>query len=318
MANGSLHGLYAVPETVYGQTPTNPVLDTVRITGTTLALTKESLQSGEIRTDRQIADFRLGANSVGGEIQFELSCKSFDKFLQAVLLSEAWADVAGAGTPTEQIKCGKLRQSFTFIRHFADLEATVGAKPYFIYGGCELNQLQLTISANAMVTGAFTVFGQSQKLAEDLSALGVPTYNPPTTTTPLDSFTGELKENGNVIAVITEITLSLQNGIESRMVVGKKDSIKPSLGRSNLTGQITAYFEDSTLVNKFLNEEESSIEFEMPDADGNKQVYIVPRIKYTGGQPDVSGEGPIMLSMPFQALLDPVKGTNFIIQRNKA
>lgn len=316
MANGTLHSLYAVPETVYGQTPADPALELVRITGTTLALSKESLQSAEIRGDRQIADFRLGANSVGGEIQFELSCKSFDKFLQGVLLSEPWATASGVTPAAEQIKSGLRRQSFTFVRRFGDLSA--GSNPYFIYRGCEINQFQLTISANAMVTGSFNLIGQGQEVAADLSGMGTPTYPAASTTAPLDSFTGALKEKGSVIAVITEITLNLQNGIESRFVVGKKDSILPSLGRSNLTGQITAYFEDSSLVSKFVNEEESSIEFEMPDADGNKQTYIVPRLKYTGGQPDVSGEGPIMLSMPFQAMLDPTTGTNFIIRRNKA
>ena len=30
----------------------------------------------------------------------------------------------------------------------------------------------------------------------------------------------------------------------------------------------------------------------------------LPNIKYTGGQPDVSGEGTITLSMPFKALCD--------------
>jgi hypothetical protein len=32
----------------------------------------------------------------------------------------------------------------------------------------------------------------------------------------------------------------------------------------------------------------------------------------------VAGEGPILLSMPFQALLDPVTGTNIIIDRTEA
>jgi hypothetical protein len=97
--------------------------------------------------------------------------------------------------------------------------------------------------------------------------------------------------------------------------VGSKNSIKPSLSRSNLTGQVTAYFENSTLVEKFLNETESSINFTMPDGAGNAQKYIIPRIKYTGGQPDVSGEGPITLTMPFQALLDGTTETNILIER---
>lgn len=312
MADGSRHSLYAVAEVNYGETPVNPALDLVRITGTTLGLSKDSLQSGEIRADRQISDFRLGANQVSGDINFELSYGSFDQFLQAVLLSTAWlADTPVLGT--QQIKSGQTRASFTMVRHFADLIA--GQKPYHIYRGVELNTLSLQISANDMVTGTFGVVGQSQTLADDLTALGTPTYPAPSTTSPVDSFTGALTEAGAPIAVITEITLSLENGIEPRFVVGSKDSIHPSVGRSTLTGQITAYFEDSSLVDKFINETESSIEFTLPDAAGNQQKYRIPRIKYTGGQPDVTGEGPITLAMPFQALLDATEGTNLLIER---
>ena len=386
MADGSRHSLYAVKEATYGVTPNNPALDLVRITGTTLGLSKDSLESEEIRSDRQITDFRLGANQVGGDINFELSYGTFDQFLQAVMLSEDWAAPAdttvtalgatasgfdrvagsfltdgflvgqtvlstgffGSGyngnslitavdaltmttTPTsgshgveassgdEQIiasevaKCGITRSSSTFIRHFADIAAI--DKPYYIYRGIEQDSVQLTIAANKMVTGVFKVFGQSLETAQDLTGLGVPTYNAPSTTSPLDSFTGSLEEGGVPIAVVTEITLNLVNGLEARFVVGNKNSIDPTVKRSNLTGQITAYFENSALVDKFLDETDSNLIFSLPDGAGNVQRYKIPRIKYTGGQPDVSGEGPVTLSMPFQALLDSTEGTNLVIER---
>jgi len=388
MADGSRHSLYAVKEGSYGVTPTNPALEFIRILNTTLGLAKESLESGEIRPDRQIADFRLGSNQINGDINFELSYGSFDMFLQTVLMSTDWASPATTGTTTldatatgfsraagdftadgfavgqtvtssgfvgsgyngksiisavdaltmdttivgggthgveagdadeliiasEEIRCGVARDSLTLIRYFEDIQAA--DKPYYIYRGNEIDSLQLTIAANAMVTGSFKVFGQSLELAQDLSSLGTPTYLPTSTTSPVDSFTGSLTEGGVDIAVVTEITLNLVNGIEPRFVVGQKNSISPTVKRSNLTGQLTAFFEDSSLVEKFINEEDSNLEFSLPDVAGNYQRYRVTRIKYTGGQPDVGGEGPVTLVMPFQALLDPVTGTNLIAERN--
>lgn len=308
MADGSRHKLYSVAEAVRGSTPSNPALQSMRITGTTLGLAKDSLQSNEIRSDRQIADFRLGANQVGGDVNFELSYGTFDEWFKGVLCSPDWA-----GTP-EEIKGGVDRHSFTLIRKFEDLSPS--QKPYYIYRGCEFTQLQLTITANAMITGTLTVFGQSQELASDLSALGTPTFPAATTTKTLDTFTGSLEEGGNSLAVVTEVTLTLQNTVAARFVVGSKNSIAPSIGRSNLTGNMTAFFEDSTLVEKFINEEESSLVLNLFDVDGNQQTYNIPRIIYTGGQPDVTGEGPITLSMPFQALLDAASTeTNIVIQR---
>lgn len=305
MANGSRHSLRYVPETVYGTTPATPNFKPVRHVSTTLALTKETIQSEELRADRQITDVRHGAYQTGGDIGIELSYGSFDDFLEAVL----------GGTWTNNVlKAGVLRRSFTMERFFGDM-ATV-SKPYHRFTGVELNTLALAIAANAMITGTFGTLGQG--FTTDSAIIDGALYAQPTTTSPLDSFTGTLNENNTPIAVITEISLNVANGLEARFVVGSKASIRPSIGRSNITGSITAFFEDSVLLDKFVNETESNITFQMPDGAGNRYTITLPRIKYTGGQPDVSGEGPITLNMPFQALLDTATATNIIITRTPA
>lgn len=315
MANGSRHSLSFVAETVAGVTPQNPALQTLRNTGVTLGLTKNALESAEIRSDRMTAEMRLGANQVAGDINIELSCETFDELLQGALLSKPWAALSSDAN-LEEIKVGQDRKSFSFVRHFEDLEGA-NAKPYFIYRGCEINQLKLTVQANQMVKGSLSVFGMGQTLGADLSAFGTPTTKGPTSTPQLDSFTGELKEGKETIAVVTEIQLTLDNGIAGRFVVGSKDSIKPSLGRAKVTGTVTAFFEDSRLLEKYLNEEDSSMEFTLPDGQGRQMTFIIPKFKYTGGKPDVTGEGPITLSMPFTALIDPIEKTNLIIRRTK-
>lgn len=305
MANGSRHSMRIVAEATYGVTPATPAFKPVRITGTTLGLSKESLQSEEIREDRQIADFRQGSNAVAGDISVEVSYTSFDDILEG-LLCGTWTD--------NVLKAGILRRSFTVERFFADIAPA--DKPYHRFTGVEFNTLELSITANAMVTATFGAVGQG--MATAVAALAGATYALPTTTSPMDSFTGTLKEAGVPIAVVTEITINLENGIEPRYVVGSKQSIQPSIGRSNCTGTLTAFFENSTLLDKFINETESSLEFELPDAAGNKLMVTLPRIKYSGGQPDVAGEGPVTLAMPFQALLDSVTLSNIIITRDPA
>lgn len=312
MANGSRHSMRYVAETVYGQTPATPAFKMIRHTGTTLGLSKESLQSEELRDDRQISDFRHGAYQVGGDINIELSYGSFDDLLEAVMLGTWEADSPSVGI--DRLKAGVTRRSFTVERFFGDIASI--DKPYHRFTGVELNTLSLAINANAMITGSFGVLGQN--MSTGTAIIAGATYAAATTTSPLDSFTGTLQEAGTPIAVITEISLSLENALEARFVVGSKQSIRPSIGRSNVTGQVTAYFENSALLDKFINETESSIVFELPDGAGNKYTFTLPRIKYTGGQPDVDGEGPITLAMPFQALLDPTTGTNLVIDREAA
>lgn len=313
MADGSRHSMYLAEETNgYGVIPSNPSFFPVRHNGTTLGLSKNTVQSEELRADSQIADYRHGSNQIGGDINSELSFSSFDIMLQAVTRG-TWA----VDTPTEgtdELKAGTERRSFMALRHFSDIAPA--DKPYHLFKGVEFNNLSLQVSPDAIVTADFSVVGQGMTTLSNPPAGS--TFAPSTTTTPFDSFTGELKENGNVIAVITEIQLTLENGIEPRFVVGSKETIRPQIGRSNLSGQITAYFENSLLLDKFINETESSIEFTLIDAAGNEYAFTLPRIKYNGGQPDVSGQGAITLSMPFQALYDPATQTNISIERKAA
>ena len=310
MANGSRHSMRYVAEATYGTTPATPAFKPIRHTSTTLGLSKEALQSEEIRDDRQIADFRHGSYQIGGDIGIELSYGGFDDLIQAVLMGTWAPGVPAVGT--DRLMAGSTRRSFTVERYFGDIQAA--DKPYHRFTGVEFNTLSLSVAANAMVTGTFGVLGKSLSLATAIVAGA--TYAAPTTTSPLDSFTGTITEGGVAIAVITELTLTLENSLEARFVVGSKSSIQPSSGRSNCSGQVTAYFENSLLLEKFINETESSIIFTLPDGAGNTYTFTLPRIKYTGGQPDVSGEGPITLSMPFQALVDSVTGTNIILDRN--
>ena len=131
MANGSRHSMRYVAESTYGQTPATPAFKPIRHTGTTLGLSKESLQSEEIRSDRQIADFRHGAYQVGGDINIELSYGSFDKLLEAVLCGTWQIDSPAAGT--DRLKAGTVRRSFTIERFFGVLlEHYAGAFPAWL------------------------------------------------------------------------------------------------------------------------------------------------------------------------------------------
>jgi hypothetical protein len=174
--------------------------------------------------------------------------------------------------------------------------------------------LALNVAPNQIVTADWGIVG------DDMTASGTApsgsTFPAPTTTAPFDSFTGTIQEGGGASTVVTSLSLNIDNGIEGLFAVGSDTVVDTGIGRSNVTGTLEVYFESQTLLNKFWNETESSLQFTLQDAAGNKQIWNLPRIKYTGGQPDVSGEGPIIVSMPFQALYDSSDQTNIYIDRD--
>jgi hypothetical protein len=303
IANGAQHSIHYVPEVTYGTPPTTPAFKPFPHTGTNLAMTKDGLESEKLRGDRQVEDFRHGNQSIGGDINAELEYGSLDDILQAVLCG-TWA--------TDVLKAGVTRRSFTIERKFADL-----AVPEFHrYTGCEFNTFALSVSPNAIVSATFGVIGKGLTLAT--TAVASSTYAAPSDVQPFDSFTGSIQEGGSPIAVVTSIEFTLENGLEPLFAVGSKTTNRPSIGKSRLTGTMTTYFTSKTLYEKFINETSSSILLELVDLAGNTYDFEFSNVKYNSGQPDVSGEGAVTVSMDFVALYDGTDLSQIVITRDPA
>jgi hypothetical protein len=86
------------------------------------------------------------------------------------------------------------------------------------------------------------------------------------------------------------------------------------VGRANLTGNLSIFFENATLANKFLDETESALIFTLTDLKGNSYRFTIPRIKYTGATKSIT-ENNTVLDFPFQALADSTTSTCLIIDR---
>lgn len=296
-STGGYHGLRYVAESTFGVTPAIPEMTNLRHTGCSLILSKDSFQSNELRSDRQISDMRQGANQIGGGVDFEFSYGDFDAFLEAALFDEWTADV---------LKTGTTAKYFTLERAFADIGQ------FGVFTGCMANTMSLSIQHNAIVTGSFGFLGKSASYSN--TALDVsPTAA--SNNSPFDSFSGVIKEGGATIGVVTGLDLSLDNGGNPQFVVGSPDTPRITSGRSNLTGTMNAFFEDATMLDKFINETESSIELTLGDGLAKSYTIFLPRIKYSGADNSVSGEDPIVLNMPFMALYDETEATNIKITR---
>ena len=289
IATGARHDMSYTAETTFGTTPSTPTLKAIRHTGTTLGLSKDSIESEELRQDRQIAHYRHGNKAVSGDINFELSYGSFDDLIEAVMCG-SWS--------TNKLITGTTARTFTIERYHTDIGK------YLRSTGCSFNSMSLSIAPNSMVTGSFSVIGKNMTTA----ATGITgaTYPVATTTDPFDSFTGAITEGGSSIAVVTALELNIENGMEAQYVVGDSTTLQPPLAKSTVTGSITAYFENTTLIDKFINETSSAITFTLSDAAGNDYIFNMPNVKYNSGNPEVGGPGAVTVTLDFIALFDPI------------
>lgn len=303
IATGSQHSVSYVAETTYGTTPATPAFTPLPFTAVSLGMQKDPIVSNKLRSDRQIEDLRHSNKSVSGDVAGELEYGSFDDMLEAMAMGTWTSNVLRAGT---------TRRSFTFERLFGNLDTP----EYHRATGVEVNSLSLTVAPNAMVECSIGLVGQD--LSTGTSRVTGSTDNTVTDRQPFDSFTGTITEGGTAIATVTQIELSWTNNLEMAYVVGSDTTIEPSDGKSNLTGTLTAFFTDSSLYDKFINETSSEVVFTLVDPAGNTLQFDIPNLKYNSGNPDVSGEGRVTLSLSFQALYSAADSSQIVITRTPA
>lgn len=292
----SRHSLAGVVETDFGTPPASPALTRIRHTGCDLSLSKSTIESDEIRDDRQLGTFLPGQHSVTGDIDFELAYGGFDTLLAAVCYS-AWAG--------DTLKTGTLQTSFSLERAFNDIGQ------YQLFNGCVLDALSLTIQPESIISGRYTVVGKTMTMGTAPLDASV---DPGAAFAPMDSFHGTIKEDGVVSALVAGIDLKIENDAEQSYVLGEEAASTITAGRSRISGEITVYFQDATLINKFLNKNASSLEINM-SGEGGSYTILLPNILYTGSEAPVKGDRVVTLTLPFVALYDATTQSNIKITR---
>lgn len=296
-AQGARSRLATVVESVFGTTPGTPSMKELPFNTHSLDLTKQTVESDEIRSDRMTAIQRHGQKQAAGDIVVDLRNDDFDDLLEAAFLSSFALDVLDIGTTPK----------FLTIE-----DGALDVAQYRAFKGMTPSTMTMNIAPNAMVTTTFSMVGKDVVVAG--TELGAPAA--PTGGEPYDSFSGSLNEGGAAIAVVTSLSLTLENSFAPAFVVGDQSAPQLEFGRAAVSGQMQVYYEDATLINKFLNETESSVSVTLGNGTaGQGMTILIPRVKYNGAQVPVQNEQSRIITMPFVGLRDAVEGTNLRLTR---
>lgn len=352
----------------------------LRRVGSTLDLQKDTYESGEIRSDRQVADFRHGTRRVSGAISGELSPRTYFPLIEAVHRDTSTAGVVldetdltsceatgstfvfGGGDPVALglgvgmvIRFTNLSEALNNARNFTIISfggtsnrtitvtpapTAMGADSAFtltvpgkttivpaaghvrrlfafehyhddldiarLFTECRVHGYRIGLPATGMGTIEIPVMGRNMTV---LSGGSAPYFTSPTAAG-TDGITaavnGTLLVAGTAVGVVTGIELNAEIAASMPAVVGQNFAPDIILGRYRLTGQVTALFENATLLNAFLNETEVSIlaRFDATSAANTDAVsFLLPRVKFGGASIPGTGEGEQIVTLPFQALL---------------
>lgn len=310
-ASSNLAQLRIIPETVPGTIPTAGDPQELRMTGESLKFNITTETSQEIRADRQVSDLIQTGADASGDVNFELSAGTYDELMAAALCNE-WV-VDGTDPNVATLVNGVRENSYTIEQGFTDIQQ------YIAHRGMSVDSMTIEAATEAILTGSFSFMGMDSVRDTATQLPGTPI--PPSTTEVMDSVAGfaDLIVAGKPYPCgISRVNLTVANNLRSQRALGKLGACAILLGTQQITGELTVYFSDGELYDRYIKNQDLSLTWTLSDKAGNSYKFTLPRLKFTDGTVNAGAlDQDVELTLPFQGLVDP-NGVTLEIVRTKA
>lgn len=306
MVDTSQFRLARIVESAWGTTPATPTFLQMRMTSENLNANLENEQSDEIRSDRNIQDLTQVGQSAGGTVDFELSYGSFENELESLLYS-AW--------DSDVLVNGDTEKSFTYEKTF-EAGAT---DQYHRFTGAVVNSMSLSMAANQKVTGQFDIVAKELVTAQ--TAIASSSYTAPNNNPVINAASNfaSLSMTGLTSPELTAIDLNITNNLRQQQVLGQLAARGIGKGQFEVTGSLTAYFENEELMDLFLAGTGADLAFTLGGASDNNYDFNIPTLKFNSVQILAGGANQDVLAQAtFTGLYNSSLGGTLEITRNPA
>lgn len=303
-AQGARTGLAYVVESSFGVTPATPTLIGIPYVSHSLNLTKDRVQGQEIIPDRMPRHDRHGNRQAGGDVVVQLGKGDFDPFLESAFFSTF---------STNTLKIGTAPKFFTLEEQSLDITQ------FRRFTGMSVGSMAVSMAPNQMVNTTFTFVGKGGSIATTSVAASAPTA--PSINPPFDGYSGGLRiaDTGGALGavnVVTSLDFTLNNALAPTFVVGSDETPSLEFGRAEIEGTMNVYFEDATLINRFLNETETALEVKTGAPNNDEMTWLFPRIKINSFEVGVDGPTSRQASISFSALFDTTENSSLTLTRS--
>jgi hypothetical protein len=297
-AKGANFQLLMCEEATWGTTPATPLCAKLPISGIGGDWFRQNLlDNPELRGNRNPPAPVSGNISVSGSFTQTLHLDAIGWTLKHAIGVPA---TSGSGTFTHVGKvgfsgasAGDLPAGMTFEHGFTDIDC------YYPYTGCRVSTLAVSGSAEGVATFDVGIIGQTRgsKSATSIDAAPVEF-----TSDALSHFAGSITEGGSPIAYITEVNFTLDNGLDDslRTFGGSGLIVDLPENMASVTGQVTALFQNDTLLAKAVAGTESSMTVAWTSGSYSL-TFEVPELRFEARSPSISGDRGVMITLPFRA-----------------
>ena len=260
------------------------------------------------------AGTNTGAHFVSG---FSLTGNPHIAVLGGTLVSATYSgtmSLAGA-----HIKNGDTEKSFTLERY---VNKATDPDFYFLFSGMMVNTMQLTVAAAAICTGSFEFIGKTAVIGTGSNDTGGYTEAESNDVMNGVANVADIMEGSTLSTDLQasgiyfqDLAFTVNNNLRGRQAIGYMGNVSVGLGRCDVNGTVTAYFESKALYDKYVNATESGLSFKV-EKDGKGYIFTFPRVKFSSDA--IAAEGintDIMERLGFQAIRHAGYDATIIVSR---
>lgn len=197
---------------------------------------------------------------------------------------------------------GHTNDSYSIEHWYSDISQSE------LFTGCKIASLDLSLPPTGMATIDIGVLGKDMTTG---TAAYFSSPSAATTTGVLAAVNGTLQVNGSTVGIVTGLSIRVDGGHTTGAVVGSNYTPDVFPGRVKVSGQLSAYFENATMRDLFLNETTFGINavfYTGSTAAADFIAVTLPACK-AGGASKSDGEQGLQLTMPFQAVYNSSGGS---------
>lgn len=196
---------------------------------------------------------------------------------------------------------GHTDKSFSIEHYFSDIVQSE------LFLGCKPTGMEINLPPTGMATVGFPIMGK------DVTNAASAYYTSPTAATAtgiVAAVNGVLLVGGVAVAICTGVSFKVEGGHVSEPVVGSNTVPSIDPGRIRVSGQFSAFFQDATLRDYFINETEITLAVALSTSNAAAADFIaftLPRLKVNSAPKD-DGDKSIIATHTFTGLYNATGG----------
>ena len=206
----------------------------------------------------------------------------------------------------DRIRNGTVKKAYSLEQAFNDHAPT----SYMYHRGTHMDSGTITLPSAGLITMTTSVSGFNVEATTTRFAGSTDAAAPDNDVLNTSSNVGRigrgtLGEFDSASGCILDAALTLGNNLRRQTCIGTLGAIGMGSGQFVVTGNTQAFFEDLSYVQDVIGNVERSLDIRMTDSLNKSLIFDMPRLKYSGGIPDVpGGNQDVFINLTFQSLLE--------------